>query len=104
MGNCLSDTLNSVVNTSVLLKNMAGYIGTIIIVLFVLSPIIKFFVVSILFKLLSIFSSFLTDDGFVDIFDICTSVISVFMSVLIFISVMYVLMFGTVIAIGGWFE
>lgn len=101
VGNCLSDTLNSVVNTSVLLKNMAGYIGTIIIILFVLGPIIKFFVVSILFKLLSIFSSFLTDDGFVDIFDICTSVISVFMSVLIFISVMYVLMFGTVIAIGG---
>ena len=101
VGNCLSDTLNSVVYTSVLLKNMTGYIGVIIIIFAVLSPVIKFFVISVVFKLLSIFSSFLTDDSLEDIFDICTSVISVFMSVLIFISVIYILMFGTIIAIGG---
>lgn len=100
VGSCLSDTLNSIVHTSVLLKNMAGYIGMIIILMMVIEPVLKFFVVSILFKSLSLLASFISDDTFSDIFEVCGNVLSVYGSILIFLTVIYILMFG-IIAIMG---
>lgn len=103
VGSCLSDTLNSIVNTSVLLKNVAGYIGMIIIILIVLGPILKFFIISVLFRLLSIISSFISDQTFSDVFEVCGNVLSVYGSILIFLTVIYILMFGIIATMGIWY-
>ena len=100
VGSCLSDTLNSIIHTSVLLKNMAGYIGMIIITLIVLGPVLKFVVVSILFKLLSAISSLVSNEVFSDVFEVCENVLGVYCSVLIFLTVIYILMFGIIATMG----
>lgn len=100
VGSCLSDTLNSIVHTSVLLKNTAGYIGMIVIIMIVLGPILKFFVASILFRILSLLASFISDETLSEVFDVCGNVLSVYGSVLIFITLIYILMFGIIATMG----
>ena len=100
VGNCLSDTLNSLINTTVLLKNTAGYIGIFIIMFIVLSPIVKFLVASTIFKVLSLAASLLSDEGMSDILETSGNVLTTFGSMLIFLSAIYILIFGVVASLG----
>ncbi|MBQ6893989.1 MAG: hypothetical protein IJN40_00675 [Clostridia bacterium] len=100
VGNCLSETINSLISTTALLKNMAGYIGMIVILMIVLKPLIRFMIISVVFRLLSLLSSFITDGDFSEVFDVCSDVLSIYGSILIFLYIIYTLMFGIIITAG----
>ena len=100
VGNCLSETINSLISTTALLKNMSGYVGMIIILMIVLKPLIRFMIVSVAFRLLSLLSSFITDGDFSEVFEVCGDVVSIYGSILIFLYIVYTLMFGIIITAG----
>lgn len=101
VGSCLADTLNNVVYTSVVMKNTVGYIGFITIIMICISPIIKVFAVSFMIKLLSVISTMLRHNKMTDLADTLSSVAVGFGAILSLLSVIFVIMIGIIISIGG---
>lgn len=100
VGNCLADTLNSLIYTSALLKNTVGYIGIIVILIISLSPVIKIFILSLVYKLLSYLSSLLLNKNLSATLDIVSNVVSTMGSVLILASVVFIIIIGIVLSAG----
>ena len=100
VGNCLADTLSTIINTSLLLKNTIGYIGIIVLLIICLLPVIKLYMVSVLYKLLSFISSTLLCKNISDTFDIISTVVSAMGSVVVLTTVIFVLNIGIILSLG----
>ncbi len=101
VGSCLADTLNNVVYTSVVMKNTVGYIGFITVIMICLMPIIKIFTVSFMIKLISIMASVLHHKKMTELSDTLSSVAVSFGAILALISIVFIIMIGVIISVGG---
>ena len=100
VGDCLADTLGTITNTSLVLKNTIGYIGIIVLLIICLLPIIKLYMVSITYKLLSFISSTLLNKNISNTLDVISTVVSTMGSVLILTTVIFILNIGIVLSLG----
>ncbi len=101
VGSCLADTLNNVVYTSFVMKNTVGYIGFITILMICISPTLKIFIVSFMMKLISVMASMLHHSKMAALTDTLSSVIINFGALLTLLSIIFIIMIGIVISVGG---
>lgn len=100
VGVCLADTLNNVIYTSLLIKNAAGIVGISVILTICFTPIIRLFCVSIIMKLLSYFVSMLQHLKLGKMIETISEIISFIGSMLLFITVVFILLLGIIVSIG----
>ncbi len=100
VGSCLADTLNSVVYISVLMKNTIGIVGITVILTICLIPIIKLFIMSFSVKILSYLISMIQQPRLGKMAETLSEIISFIASMLLFITVVFILIIGVIASIG----
>ncbi len=101
VGACLSDTLNSVIYTSQIMKNTVGIIGITAIIAICLIPVVKIFVVSFSARMLSYFISMLQNESLAKTIETISDILSFIGAMLLFISVVFIIMIGTIASVGA---
>lgn len=100
VGGCLSDTLGTIVQSGVIMKNTMGNMGLLVIIALCLSPIIKVGIVIFFFRI----SAVLSDSSGMEPLGLAVSsvcnVMSTLLSLLIFITVVFILFLTLIIVVG----
>lgn len=100
VGKSLSDAISSVAGYSLLLKNAISGLGLIVLVAIVLFPIIKLFLLSMIFKLTAALIEPISDAKLVNCINSAGSSLVLIMSCLISVSVMFFIMISIIAAAG----
>jgi stage III sporulation protein AE len=100
IGKCLSDAISSVAGYSILLKNALSGLGLLLIVLIVLFPVIKIFILSMLFKFTAALIEPISDKKMVSCITSAGDSLVLIMSCLISISVMFFIMIAIMASTG----
>ncbi|WP_234120065.1 stage III sporulation protein AE [Clostridium hydrogenum] len=100
VGKCLSDAISTVVGYSGLVKNAIGTIGLIILIVMLLFPIIKIFILAFLHKLTAALVQPISDKRLVECIANVGDALILIASCVIGISVMFFIMIAIIIAAG----
>jgi stage III sporulation protein AE len=100
IGKCLSDAISSVAGYSLLLKNALSGLGLIIIVAIVLLPVLKIFLLSLLYKFTGALIEPISDKRIVSCITSVGDSLVLIMSCLISISVMFFVMISIIASTG----
>lgn len=100
VGGYLADTLNSVIYTSVVMKNTVGIISVITIGFICFLPIAKIFIMSFFTKITSYFVSMLQHENLAKTLETLSEIISFIGSILIFVTVVFIILAGIISSIG----
>lgn len=101
VGGCLSDTLNSLIVTSSATKNTLGYVGVITLFIIFLVPVLKVYFMSFITKMLCVITNVLGNENFSKMTDIISDITGLIGAVIVFLTIIYILMFGIAISVGG---
>lgn len=101
VGSCLSDTLSTVVSSSAALKNQMGYICFIILILICLMPIVKTAVLIFMFKFCASISMIISNNKVPVMIDSVSECLITICSMLLFVSVVFVIVIGIIASVGG---
>ena len=82
LGGYISDSFDLVKNSSVIIKNAFGVCGILVLFFNVLSPLVSYASVIVIFKILSVITSFLDEEKFANVFSGVSKSVSYFVSVL----------------------
>lgn len=100
VGKCLSDAVSTVAGYSLLLKNAVSFLGLIVVIAIVISPIIKIFVMAFMYKLTAALIEPISDKRIVDSISGAGDSLILINSTLICISIMFFIMISIVAAAG----
>lgn len=100
VGGYLADTLNSVIYTSVVMKNTIGIITVTVIGFICILPVVKIFIMSFFTRLTSYFVSMTQNESLGKTMETLSELISFIGSILIFIMVIFVILAGIISSIG----
>jgi stage III sporulation protein AE len=100
VGKALSDAISSVAGYSILLKNALSGMGLLLIVVIVLFPILKIFILSLLFKFTAALIEPISDKRMVNCITSAGNSLVLIMSCLIAVSVMFFIMVSILAAAG----
>lgn len=100
VGKCLSDAISSVAGYSLLLKNALSTLGLVIIIAIVLYPIVKIFIISMLYKLSAALIEPIGDSKLVKCISSVGDSLILIMSCLISVSVMFFIMLAIIATAG----
>ena len=100
VGKCLSDAVSTVAGYSVLLKNAVGTIGLIILVVMMIFPVIKIFVLAFMHKFTAALVQPISDERIVKCIASAGDTLILIASCLIGVSVMFFIMIAIIIAAG----
>lgn len=106
VGKCLSDAISTVAGYSLLLKNAISGLGLVIIIFIVLYPVVKLIVMAFTFKLTAALIEPISDKRLVNCIGAVGNSITLIMSCLISVSIMFFIMIAIIatagkMAIGG---
>ena len=90
LGGYISDGFDYVRSCSVLIKNAFGLCGIVLIVFMIVKPMIMYASYMFMFKMLSLFSSFIGTSFYVDVFDTASKSVSYFITVLMGVFLIFV--------------
>lgn len=90
LGGYISDGFDYVRSCSVLIKNAFGLCGIVFIVFMIIKPMIMYASYMFMFKILSLFSSFIGTNFYVDVFDNASKSVSYFITVLMGVFLIFV--------------
>ena len=102
VGACLSDALNSVVRSSLLMKNRIGYIGFFVLLSICISPVIKTAITLFFFRLCASSSQLFSENKIASLIDSVCNVLTSVMSMLIMVTLMFVLIIGVLASVGSY--
>lgn len=100
VGKCLSDAIAAVVGYSVLLKNALSAVGLVMLVLLVLFPVIKLFVLAMMYKLTAALIEPISDSKLVKCIESAGNSLILIMSCVICVSVMFFIMLSIMSSAG----
>lgn len=100
VGKCLSDAIATVAGYSILLKNALSAFGLVIVIIIVAFPIIKLFIMGMLFKFTAAMIEPISDKKFVSCINTAGDSIVLIMSSLISVSVMFFIMVSILASTG----
>lgn len=100
VGKCLSDAISTVAGYSILLKNAISSLGLIILIVIVIFPIIKVFIIAMMYKLTGALIEPISDSRLVDCITSAGDSLILIMSCLICVSVMFFIMIAIIAAAG----
>lgn len=100
VGKCLSDAIASVAGYSILLKNSLSVLGLIMVVVVVSFPVIKLFIMSMLYKFTAAMIEPISDKKFVNCITTAGDSLILIMSCLVSVSVMFFIMISILAATG----
>lgn len=100
IGKCLSDAISAVAGYSLLLKNALSGLGLILIVLIVAFPVIKIFILSMLYKFTAALVEPISDKKIVNCITSAGDSLVLIMSCLISVSVMFFVMIAIIASAG----
>jgi Stage III sporulation protein AE (spore_III_AE). len=100
IGKCLSDSIASVAGYSILLKNALSALGLFIIILIVAFPIIKIFIMAMMYKFTAAMVEPISDKKFVNCITTAGDSLILIMSSLISVSVMFFIMISILASTG----
>lgn len=100
VGTCLSDALNSIVSSSLALKNAIGYIGFLVLISLCIIPVIKIGFSIVILRLCASVADLFSQSNFGVMIDSVCDVLSTMVSMLIFIIAVFVLIIGVLVSIG----
>lgn len=100
VGKNLSDAISAIAGYSILLKNAISGLGLLIVVLIVLFPIIKLFIIAYIFKFTSALVEPICDEKMVNCINAAGDSLIIIMSCLISVSVMFFIMIAIVASAG----
>lgn len=100
VGKCLSDAIASVAGYSILLKNSLSVLGLIMVIVVVAFPVIKLFVMAMLYKFTAAMIEPISDKKFVNCITTAGDSLILIMSCLVSVSVMFFIMISILAATG----
>ncbi|WP_139904272.1 stage III sporulation protein AE [Clostridium thermarum] len=100
VGKCLSDAISSVAGYSILLKNSLSALGLVLIIVIVAFPVIKLFIMAMLYKFTAAMIEPISDKKFVNSITTAGDSLILIMSCLVSVSVMFFVMVSILAATG----
>ncbi|MBU5590756.1 stage III sporulation protein AE [Clostridium sp. MSJ-4] len=100
VGKALSDAVSTVAGYSLLLKNAISSLGLIIILIIIITPIIKLFIMAMLYKITAAFIEPISDKRIIDCVSSIGDSITLIMSCVICVSVMFFIMIAILASSG----
>lgn len=101
VGGCLSDALNGIVQSSLLMKNSVGYIGFFTLISICLFPVIKSAVIIFSFRLSASAAELLAETPLSSMLDSVCDVLVTLTGMVLLVTVIFVLIIGVVASVGG---
>ncbi|WP_032121679.1 stage III sporulation protein AE [Clostridium amazonitimonense] len=100
VGKALSDAVSTVAGYSLLIKNAISSLGLIIILIIIITPIIKLFIMAMLYKITAAFIEPISDKRIIDCVSSIGDSITLIMSCVICVSVMFFIMIAILASSG----
>lgn len=100
VGKCLSDAVSTVAGYSLLLKNAISSVGLVIVIAIMLLPVIKIFIIAIMYKLVAALIEPISDGRLVNCISSAGDSLILVMSCLISVSVMFFIMISIIATAG----
>lgn len=100
VGKCLSDAVSTVAGYSLLLKNAISSIGLIVLIVIMIFPVIKIFIIAIMYKLIAALIEPVSDVRLVNCISSAGDSLILVMSCLISVSVMFFIMIAIIATAG----
>jgi stage III sporulation protein AE len=100
VGKCLSDAISSVAGYSILLKNSLSALGLVLVIVIVAFPVIKLFIMAMLYKFTAAMIEPISDKRFVNCITTAGDSLILIMSCLVSVSVMFFVMISILAATG----
>lgn len=100
VGKCLSDAIATVAGYSLLLKNAISSLGLVVLIVIVIFPIIKIFIMSLMYKLTAAVIEPISDKKLVNCIGAAGDSLTLIMSCLISVSVMFFIMIAIIATAG----
>lgn len=101
VGGCLSETFESIINSSSIIKSTVGYTGTIAVIAMSLIPLIKIVFMIFITKSISVISSMVSIDYVSNMLESVSEILKIVGALLVLLIIIYILMFGIIASIGG---
>ncbi len=100
VGSCLSEALNGIVQSSLHMKNVIGYIGFVTLLSICMLPVIKTFVTVFCFRLSASVAELLAESKLSTVLDCICDVLETLMGMLILVTVIFMLIIGVISSVG----
>lgn len=100
VGGCLSESLNGIIYSSIMLKNTVGYFAFVIILSICVMPVIKIGIIIFLYKICASSANLITENNISSLIDSVCSVLISMLGLVLITSVIFVLFIGTIASIG----
>ncbi|AAK80048.1 stage III sporulation protein AE [Clostridium acetobutylicum] len=100
VGKCLSDAISTVAGYSILLKNAIGTVGLIVLIVMIIFPVIKIFLLAFVHKIVAAFVEPISDKRIVNCLNSVGDCLILIGSCLIGVAVMFFIMIAIIIAAG----
>lgn len=91
VGKILGDAVDTVLGCGIVLKNAVGLVGVVIVIGICIMPILKLFVLSVSYKLLSTVVQPIADEKIIDLLEQIGDIFKIFLGILCAISVMLII-------------